>query len=308
MSTWKRRFAGTAGILSVFLLLTGSLAARPSVIPSGNLVQNPGAEDSPGSKVPIVVRPVGWTTTGSLSVWEYRSQESDWPTQAFAATIGGGKNFFAGGPGDNSGKETTHTATQTIDVAGAATEIDAAQVGATLTAFIGGYTVAEDSATVTARFLDASGAQLGSVRVGPVSIDDRKRLTVLLKRTAQANLPANTRSIAVVIAVIGDGNGQHHAFIDNVSLTLGKAIAPPKPTLTVACSGKTLVATVKPAKGGVKVSSVTFLVNGKAAAIDKKAPFTARVATKGLAAQLKVTARVKQGTTTVTLTKSRKRC
>ena len=307
MRIWKVRWSAAAGVVLGFLLLTGSLAARPGVVPSGNLITNPGAEDSPGSKVPIVVKPVGWTTTGNLSAWEYAPRESDWPTQAFAATIGGGKNFFAGGPGDNTLKPSTHTASQTIDVAGAATEIDAGQVGATLTAFIGGYTVDKDLATVTARFLNAAGAQIGSVRVGPVSIDDRKRLTVLIKRTAQANLPPKTQSIAVVITVTGDGNGQHHAFIDNISLTLGKAIAPAKPTLSVACSGKTLVATVRPVKG-VKVSSVTFLVNGKAAAIDKKAPFTARIATKGLAAQLKVTARVKQGTQTVTLTKSRKRC
>ena len=99
----------------------------------------------------------------------YAPREGDLPTQAFAATIGGGKNFFAGGPGDNSGKQTTHTATQTIDVSAAATEIDAGQVAAKLTAFLGGYTVAEDLATVTARFLDAAGTQLGSVRVGPVS-------------------------------------------------------------------------------------------------------------------------------------------
>jgi hypothetical protein len=295
------------GIASI-LVMAAPIGAGPSAIPGGNLVQNPGAEDSPGSKVPTVVKPVGWTTTGNLSAWEYVPRESDWPTQAFAATIGGGKNFFAGGPGDNTGKPSTHTASQTIDVASAATEIDAGQVGATLTAFIGGYVVSLDTATVTARFLNAAGAQIGSVRVGPVSMEERKRLTVLLKRTAQANLPPKTQSIAVVITVVGDGNGQHHAFIDNISLTLGKAIAPAKPTLSVACSGKTLVATVRPAKGGVKVSSVTFLVNGKAAAIDKKAPFTARIATKGLAAQLKVTARVKQGTETVTLTKSRKRC
>ncbi len=306
MSVWKRRFAGTAGILFVFLLLTGSLAARPSVIPSGNLVQNPGAEDSPGAAVPIVQRPVGWTTTGNLSAWQYAPRESDWPTQAFAATIGGGKNFFAGGPGDNSGKESTHTATQTIDVAGAATEIDAAQVGSTLSAFIGGYTVAKDTATVTARFLNAAGAQLGSVRVGPVSIDDRKGLTVLIKRAAQANLPPLTRSIAVVIAVIGDGNGQHHAFIDNISLTLGAAVVA-KPTLVVTCKTKKISATVKPAKG-VAVTAVTFLLNGKAKATDRKAPFAAKFATKGLSAQVRVGARVTSGGKVVTLTKSIKRC
>ena len=270
---------------------------------------NPGAEDSPGTDVATVVKPVGWVTTGNLSTWTYAAAEGDRPTKAFAATIGGGKNFFAGGPGDNSGKQTTHTATQTIDVSGAATEIDAGQVGATLTAFIGGYTVAEDLATVTARFLDAAGAQLGSVRVGPVTFDDRKRLTVLLKRTAQANLPPKTRSMAVVITVVADGNGAHHAYVDNISLTLGKAtvVAAAKPTLVVSCKAKTLVATVRPAKGS-KVTSVTFLVNGKSVAIDKKAPFTARVATTGLAAQLKVTARVKAGGKTITLTKSIRRC
>ena len=292
------------------LLVAAPLAARSSAIPTGNLVQNPGAEDSPGTDVATVVKPVGWMTTGNLSTWTYAPREGDKPTKAFSATIGGGTNFFAGGPGDNSGKQTTHTASQTIDVSGAATEIDAGQVGATLTAFIGGYTVGDDLATVTARFLDAAGAQLGSVRVGPVSIDDRKRLTVLLKRTAQANVPLNTRSIAVVITVTANGNGAHHAYIDNISLTLGKAtvaLPPAKPTLVVTCKAKKLTATVRPAKGS-KVTSVTFLVGGKALAIDKKAPFTARIGTAGLAAQLKVSARVKADGKTTTLTKSIARC
>src|SRR5687767_148644 len=256
------------GGVATILVMAAPLGAGRTAVPGGNLVQNPGAEDSPGTKVHIVVKPVGWTTTGNLSTYEYATREGDFPTQAFAATIGGGKNFFAGGPGDNSGKQSTHTATQTIDVAGSATEIDAGQVGATLTAFLGGYTVAKDLATVTARFLDAAGAQIGSVRVGPVTFEDRKSLTVLLKRTAQANLPPKTRSIAVVITVTADGNGAHHAFGDNISLALGKAIVA-KPTLAVTCASKKISATVKPAKG-VTVTSVTFLLNGKAKATDKK--------------------------------------
>lgn len=307
----RLHWIGVAGAFAAALLLAAPLAAGPGAIPGGNLVQNPGAEDSPGSNVPTVVKPVGWTTTGSFSTWAYPAAEGDWPTRAFAATIGGGKNFFAGGPGDNSGKQTTHTASQTIDASGAATEIGAGQVGATLTAFIGGYTVSEDLATVTARFLDAAGAEVGSVRVGPVNTNDRKRQTVLLKRTAQANVPASTRSIAVVISVKADGNGANHAFVDNISLILGKASkAPPttgKATLTVACSGKTLVASVRPSKSST-VSSVTFLVNGKPVAIDKKAPYVARIATGGMPAQIKVSARVKQSTKTITLTKSTRRC
>jgi hypothetical protein len=302
----RTRFAVVVGGLATILVMAAPLGAGPSAIPGGNLVQNPGAEDSVGAAVPIVTKPVGWATTGNLSAWQYAPRESDWPTQAFAATIGGGKNFFAGGPGDNTGKQTTHTASQTIDVASAATEIDAGQVGATLTAFIGGYTVAQDTATVTARFLNAAGAQLSSVRVGPVSIDDRKRMTVLIKRTALANLPPLTRSIAVVIAVVGDGNGQHHAFIDNISLTLGKAFVA-KPTLVVTCKTKKISATVKPDKR-FAVTAVTFLLNGKAKATDKKAPFAATFGTAGLSAQVRVGARVTSGDQVANLTKSIKRC
>lgn len=246
---------------------------------------------------------------GALSTWTYAAAEGDRPTKAFAATIGGGKNFFSGGPGDNSGKQTTHTATQSIDASGAATEIDAGQVGATLTAFIGGYTVSEDLATVTARFLDAAGAELGSVRVGPVNKDDRKRLTVLLKRT-QANLPPNTRSIAVVITVKADGNGANHAFVDNISLMLGKASTTPpataKATLTARCSGTTLVATVKPA-AGQKVKRVTFIASGRKV-VDSKAPFAARFATKGFPAQILVKAQVVSDRPAQKLSKSVRRC
>ena len=304
------RWIVPAGALTAALLLAAPLAARPGAIPGGNLVVNPGAEDSPGTSTHTVVKPVGWTTTGNLSTYMYAAREGlDFPTQAFAATIGGGKNFFSGGPGDNSGKQTTHTATQTIDVSGAATEIDAGQVGATLTAFIGGYSVAEDLATVTARFLGAAGAELGSVHVGPVSRDDRKRLTVLLKRTAQAKLPANTRGIAVVIAVKADGNGANHAFVDNISLILGKASSTPpatKATLAVKCSAATLVATVKPA-AGQKVKSVAFTASGRKAT-DTKAPFTARFPTKGLPAQILVKAKVVSDGPVQNLSKTAKRC
>ena len=53
---------------------------------------------------------------------------------------------------------------------------------------------------------------------------------------------------------------------------------------------------------------MTFLVGGKAFAIDKKAPFAAKVGTAGLPAQLKVSARVKADGKTTTLTKSIARC
>lgn len=302
--SWRILPAAAVGAL----LLASPLAARQAAIPSGNLVVNPGAEDSPGAVADTVVRPVGWTTTGALTNWMYQAHELDRPTQAFAATIGGGSNFFSGGPGGVAGQP---TATQAIDVSGAATEIDAGQVGATLSAFIGGYTVSEDLARVDAVFYDATGTRLGSLGIGPVTRDDRKRLTTLLPRKSTANVPKLTRRIGVVISVKVDNNGKNHAYVDNISLTLARVIATPpatgKATLVAVCSGKTLVATVRPAKGST-VKSVAFRVNAKLVVIDRKAPFTARITMGALPAQLKVTARVLAAGKTVTLTKTLPRC
>lgn len=288
------------------LLVAAPLSAQPHAIPAGNLVKNPGAEDSAGTPYDNVVAPVGWTTTGSLSVWSYSPTETDRPTTAYAATIGGGVNFFSGGPGGVAG---VPTARQSIDVTAAATEIDAKGVAATLSAYIGGYTVSEDLARIDALFYDETGKRLGSFHIGPVGPDARNRLTKLLKRSAVMNVPMATRRIDIVISVAVDNNGKNHAYVDNISLTLGKATVPQagKATLAAACSGKTLVATVRP-PAGAAVTSVTFLINGKAVAIDKKAPFVARIATRGLPSKLNLTAKVLSAGKTVTLKKALARC
>ena len=304
----RNRWILLAGGLATFLVLAAPLGAGTRAVPGGNLVKNPGAEDSPGVATDTVVAIAKWATSGPMTAWTYGAL-GDRPDKAFAATINGGANFFSGGPGGIPG---TPVASQTIDVSAAAIEIDASEVAATLTAYIGGYTVSEDVAQVDAVFYDAAVTRLGSVRIGPVNRDDRNRQTTLLLRSKSANLPKLTRRIDVVISVTTDDNGKHHAYVDNVSLTLGKATAPPpppanKPTLVVTCAAKKIVATVKPAKG-TAVTSVTFLLNGKPAAIDKKAPFTAKFGTAGLPAQVRVGARVKAGGTTVTLTKTIKRC
>lgn len=79
-----------------------------------------------------------------------------------AAPRGGGKNFFAGGP-----TRAIATATQRINVAGSAAEIDAGGVTARLSALIGGYLDRADSGRVTATFLSAKGRTLGRLTIGP---------------------------------------------------------------------------------------------------------------------------------------------
>jgi hypothetical protein len=295
-------------------VVAGPLQAKHGAIPAGNLVQNPGFEGGPGSPIDATTPPVGWQSGGTPSVWVYVDGAGyERPTKAVAAKIGGGANFLSGGQGAAGTPGTiTKTASQSIDVAGATAEIDAGDVAANLSAYLGGYTSSEDTARVEAKFLGADGASLGTLRIGPVTRDQRARQTTLLKRSASAAVPKGTRTIAVVIVMFAPETGSKvHAYADNVSLELVKAgVTPPttaKSTLAAACSGKTLVLSVRPAAGS-SVSSVTFLVNGKSVAVDKKAPFTARVPTRGLAAQLKVTARVKSAGKTAVLTKTIRRC
>ena len=113
-----------------------------------------------------------------------------------------------------------------------------------------------------------------------------------------------------MITVKADGNGANHAFVDNISLMLGKASTTPpatkKATLTTRCSGTTLVATVKPA-ARQKVKRVTFSASGRKV-VDAKAPFAARFATKGLPAQIVVKAQVASDRPTQNLRKSVRRC
>src|SRR3954462_8787521 len=96
------------------LLLAGPLGARSNTLPAGNLVQNPGGEANQGandSNTTIV--PQGWATTGTFTAVRYGAP--DFLTTAFASQIGGGSNFLSGGR-----NAPISTATQTIDVSGAA--------------------------------------------------------------------------------------------------------------------------------------------------------------------------------------------
>jgi len=116
--------------------LLAALALSPdawATVPGGNLIRNPGAEAGAGSPTGNDFLPIpDWTTTPKFTAVVYGA--SGFPDAAVAAKIGGGKNFFAGGQ-----DTALSTATQTIDVSGAAAEIDAGRVTASVSAYIGGF-------------------------------------------------------------------------------------------------------------------------------------------------------------------------
>jgi hypothetical protein len=180
----------------------------------------------------------GWTVESTFTAVQYGAPA--FLTVADSTALGGGVNFFAGGPGG-----ATSAATQVVDVSGAAAEIDAGKVGATLSALLGGYSSQTDHAAVTATFLNAAGAPAGgAVALPTVTAADRNQTTALVARTASGAVPTGTRQISVRIDAIRDEGSYNDGYIDNVSLVLGAGAGGP-------VFHKTVV--VKPVSGKVRV-------------------------------------------------------
>jgi hypothetical protein len=229
------------GRLLAGLAALALLAAAPAdaTIPSGNLVVNPGAEAGPGAPDDATQLPLpGWTVESTFTAVQYGAT-GGFPTASDSGGLGGGANFFAGGPGGAVG-----AATQVIDVSGAAPEIDGGKVSATLTALLGGFGTQEDSATVIATFLNGVGGPLGNVTLPPVAAADRNSSTGFVGRNATGAVPAGTRQISVRIQATRVEGSYNDGYIDNVALTLGSGAGP--------VFNKTVVVKVVSGKVGIR--------------------------------------------------------
>jgi hypothetical protein len=206
-----------AGVAALALL---AAAPADAVVPGGNLLVNPGAEAAPGAPDAAQQLPLpGWTVESTFTAVQYGAP--GFLTLADSTTLGGGVNFFAGGPGGALG-----AGTQVVDVSGAAPEIDAGTVTATLSALLGGYATQTDNATVSATFLNAAGAPSGAIRLPTVNPGDRNSVTALVARSSSAPVPAGTRQISVRIDAIRNEGSYNDGYIDNVSLVLGSGGPP----------------------------------------------------------------------------------
>ncbi len=227
----RRWFTGALLALACAVALASPAAAA---LPAGNLILNPGAEATPGSAEAGAQTDIPqWTTSTGFEAVPYELGNG-FPDTVESDRIHGETNFFSGGANTDGA-----TASQDIDVSGAAAEIDAGGVTATLDALLGGYADQSDSAAVTATFLaTADGAPLGDPAVvGPVTVDDREGNTRLDPRTTTVAVPAGTRTIRVTITATRVDGAYNDGYADNLSLTLATGAAPAKhPTTTsIAC-------------------------------------------------------------------------
>jgi len=219
--------------LVALALCAGALATASPVTAATplnkNLVKNMGAELGDnvfGEKAATSVP--SWETTGSFTQHAYEACDLHfyvkeghcrWLPDLIDRAIKGGYAFFVGGPGLFDA-----TATQTVDVSDAKDLIDGGSVTATLAANIGSAGNERDAAAVQATLLDESGAELASIKIGPVSSHGLAEKRAFPRRTKTFPVPAETRSIRVELIadskVISWYPRYNDAAFDNVVLKL----------------------------------------------------------------------------------------
>jgi hypothetical protein len=267
--------------IAALALTPGSVAAAGS---TGNLLQNPGAEaGTGGTNSETIVPPPDWTVTGEFTAMKYGA-EGGFPTTENSESIKGGVNFFAGGNSEVS------SASQTVSVAAEAAAIDAGTDSATLSGDLGGYSSQNDNAVVTATYLSASNATLGSLTIGPVTAAERKEETELLAESATGTVPVGTRSIQVVITSTRIEGEYNDGYSDNISLTLGPPAGPPVfgstgivnlPANKVCLSKRAFTIHIRRI-AGLTYRKVTVYVNGHSVSVTEGTKISAPVNLRGL--------------------------
>ena len=226
-----KRLASLAVAIAALLCLAAPAGAA---LPQGNLLANPGGEDGPGGGADI---PPGWRlalgSSPNATAVRYGAP-GGFPDAALGQALGGGSNFFAGGPPNTNGQDDDSAAfrfadlQQSLDVSGAEEEIDAGTAVATIAGCLGGYGDQNDFVIVSAFFYGPFGNKIGQVSVDGPGRTERANQTALLPKAAQTNVPPLTRRILFDVQFIrNSGPGTYNdGYADNLLLALAAASAP----------------------------------------------------------------------------------
>lgn len=230
------------GVLALVAAIGLLLAAVPAeaVLPAGNLLTNPGAEANSGSlSGNDVLTPPGWTVTPTYSprATAVRYGAPGFPTAAQGATLGGGNNFFAGGParaGDTDGQsDQVASLNQTIEVPPSAqADVAAGSVQIAVSGCLGGYGNQNDRARILAAGFDGFGAIYGNMSVDGPAAAGRGGVTKLLPVAASRMLDSRIRALIFEISFSrSSGAGTYNdGYADNLSMRLirpDQSVPPP---------------------------------------------------------------------------------
>ena len=208
---------------------------------AGNLLVNGGFEGPhAGATADTAPDIPGWEETGAITFTRYGAASHLYmPSLTDSPRYGtGGSSFLWGG--DSKATEGVTAAAQTVDVSAAGASIDAGRATAQLSAYLGGALAYKDRMSARADFLGVDGAVLGSLAIGPVTAEDRRGLTTMLRRAGAAPVPSGARRIRVTLTSTDEDKAYSSATADNVKLTLDAPPPPPPPSAFGADTGVTL--------------------------------------------------------------------
>ena len=207
--------AGIAAIAALLLSMTAPAAvtapAQKCAICGKNLIKNPGAELGRGV---VSVDAFGAVPRWTLVAGQFGAASYTFPVGWYSARTKGppkrGKNYFFGGT-------TTAAVTAPASIGSQTIALPASATGrkATLSGWLGNYGTKRSQ--VRAEFMDAAGAVLSRVRIGPaVTIGS----TDMSLRSRTGTVPAGTTQVTIVITFAGPGAAYNLAGADNVALVL----------------------------------------------------------------------------------------
>lgn len=200
-----------AGLGLGLLMLAVPASATPFLT---NLIINPGAEASAGAaSFGLVVAPTGWATTSNFSAVQYAAGGGADLNTAVSTAVGGGSNYFAGGPGN-----ALSTASQSIAISDLAISIDAGLVTASFSGLLGGFASQGDNMTVTATFRNAASGILTTLTLTPVTNSERGDTSSLLGRSVNGVIPVGARSVDIVMTATRLAGDYNDGYADNLSL------------------------------------------------------------------------------------------
>jgi streptogramin lyase len=198
----------------------GRIATEVAAPASGNLLRNPDFEFHYAPTLTNATAPlVGWVTTPNMTPVHYGG--TNLPT----APTAGNSRLVWGGPQNPESR-----AIQQVDVSAQAAGIDGGRATVALAGMLGGFANQNDRMAVTATYLSADEAVLGTLQIGPVTNLDRNGTTGLLLRSASGAVPPGTRAIRVVALATRAEGADNDSYMDDLSLTMAVKPVPPDTT------------------------------------------------------------------------------
>ena len=184
-----------------------------------NLIFNGDAESISGTNNYTPDRGIAWWFDIASTTLGVYGASASFPGLASPGPPNRGANFFLGGT-------TNGSILQRINLADIAADVDDPGVDYTLEGWFGGAGAQEDWASLVVRFLNTSGAVIGSNEVGQVTAAERGGVTGLFLSSTNGTLPGGTRFVEFTLTnrVV---TGMNDASADNLSFILTPKTPPP---------------------------------------------------------------------------------